>query len=332
MAFGFVFFGFFIFNLSKAVHFSNELVFHDDEFQHTHLAWNTFQGKVIYRDFFDSHGPLSAFFNSLLFKLKAGEVASVETLYFLRHVNLIAMGVTALFLFGCIYVLTKNVVWGFLAMALYTGTLSIKTSAFQIRPDGYVALFALGSLWLWLTRRRFLSGIFLGICLGFHPKFLPINLAVLAADFFILTKRKREGSVFTLLLGEFIVLGVISLWFLQKGAFQLAVEGQWVSNFERAYSAVIIKKDYFRLLRANRGFETGLFVFCVLNLIVILKQAFSKKNISFDSDILMSSIFSGAGLLFLFAPVWGHAVIFVVPISLVVFIALCGRVVGTNQS
>ena len=62
--------------------------FDQDEFEHMHVAWNISTGKVIYRDFFQIHGPIFALLNGTLIK-QFNLAPKIKTIFKFRFMGLL---------------------------------------------------------------------------------------------------------------------------------------------------------------------------------------------------------------------------------------------------
>jgi hypothetical protein len=120
--------------------------FHQDEYQHVHIAWNTLTGKKIYQDFFETHGPLSAWTFSSLLKLKEEPIASPESILFLRKITVSTVFLTGLLMFYCLRLFVADLTLSVLATALFLGGITVQVTAFRIRPDIFVQLFFILSI------------------------------------------------------------------------------------------------------------------------------------------------------------------------------------------
>lgn len=87
---------------------STKTIFHQDEFQHVHIAWNILNGKLPYRDFFETHGPLSNGFFSFLLWLAPEPTASVNSIFFLRNSCLIGAYINLFLMFFCLRHINKE--------------------------------------------------------------------------------------------------------------------------------------------------------------------------------------------------------------------------------
>lgn len=153
--------------------------FNVDEFQHAHLAWQTIQGKLIFRDFFDHHGPLFAFWNALLYQL-AGLTPSFETFTFYRDVTFAYTIATA-----AVVGLLANHLSGYwlapaLSMTLYLTSGTLSTAGIENRPDGLMTLLLMTGVYAGMRNHRLTMGVLLGLAFWVHPKailwFAPIFL------------------------------------------------------------------------------------------------------------------------------------------------------------
>jgi 4-amino-4-deoxy-L-arabinose transferase-like glycosyltransferase len=224
---------------------------------------------------------------------------------------------TAVLIALSVYHLTRRKLAAGIAMLIYFSSPGIRSLAFRIRPDCYVALFSSLSLLSFLKRRYFLAGLGLGLALGFHPKFLPIELGVLAVVF--LLSLKKQASFVPVLLGEFVVLCFIAFWFWYHRALSFLVEGPLGSNFRVAYERLFVEHNLTQLLHSVSRTER-LLGFLVVGVLFLLFFKWSRnRKASWNPDWMLSAAFSFCSLLFLFAPVWAHALTFVVP-SVIVFL------------
>ena len=127
-----------------------------DEFQHLHVAWQTLRGHLLFRDFFEHHGPLFAFGNALILGLVAGE-PSFGAIDALRISSALAVVVTAILLARFVLRWTSDGLQAGLAVALFTSSPIVLRHGVQPRPDQWVAIVALlsadlsgpGSGWAW---------------------------------------------------------------------------------------------------------------------------------------------------------------------------------------
>lgn len=126
-----------------------------DEFQHSHIAWNLVRGKIIYRDFFEHHGPLYAFFNQALFTF-LNLPARFDSLLTLR------IGALA-FALG-ILLLTAALAWQILrsprlvliSLTTLSSLLFFQRKSIEVRPDGMQNFFwLLGLIFFFFSRQTF---------------------------------------------------------------------------------------------------------------------------------------------------------------------------------
>lgn len=299
---------------------SQTLMFHEDEYQHTHLAWNTLRGKIIYRDFEDTHGPLSTLLYAFYLKIKPRAAEAVSSFYYLRHWNLLAVFLTALFLVLSAFHLTRQKFAAALALLVYWSSPGIQSAAFRIRPDCYVALFSVMSIYCGLKRRPVLMGICLGLALGFHPKYLPIALGVMSVTFVL--GLKKRFSFGRLLVGFFLVLGSIGIWAWHHRSFSFLYSKLLESNFRVAYQRFFVEGRTTQLLSSSTRTERWLGVLVAAILIWFLVRLIKERKFNWSTDWILAGAYTLFGLLFLFAPVWAHALVFVVPTVAVFVISL----------
>jgi len=146
-----------------------------DEFQHLHGAWMVHLGFVPYRDFWENHTPLLYYVVAPILALLGEGVTSVLVV---RGI-LSAVGLAILWI---VYRLTRLVhdhqtaIFSVVFLS-YVDMFLQKT--IEVRPDQFLVLFWLLSLWLCLRtfrdskdRNFLLSGLLLGIGMLFSPKAL----------------------------------------------------------------------------------------------------------------------------------------------------------------
>ncbi|NBT57870.1 hypothetical protein EBT16_03700 [bacterium] len=294
-------------------------VLHEDEYQHTHLAWNSFQGKVIYRDFEDSHGPLSTLLYSFFLKVYPRAVESVATFFYLRSINTLAVVLTGLLLALCVFKFTNKKAAGALALLIFLSSPAIRTMAFRIRPDCYVALFSVLSFFCWQKCWHFLMGLCLGTAFALHAKFLPINLCILGAACYLSFKKKRPVGM--LLLGESAVLAGIALWLWHHRALSLAWKGFLFTGFNTAFQRLVLRTESTQLLQEASRTEMFIGALCFLSLIFLVFWVSKRRALPWSSEWVMGATYTAASVAFLFAPVWGHALVFVIPTGLIFLVS-----------
>ena len=291
-------------------------IFHQDELQHTHVAWNILNGKIIFKDFFEHHGPLTAWTNVLFLKLRGLELASSATLFSLRYFNLALTLLTAFFTFLCVNSLTKKTSLALFSAVLYLSTMTVQFHGFRSRPEVLVGLFFVLWFYLWSKGYRFFSGIVLGICVGLHPKFLPINIPILLGDFFYPAVREadnrplyRRGFV---ILGELLVLLAIGVALRVQGCLAEAVDMLFVHNWGLAISRVRWNKIPY-LLGSIQSWD-GPFIIITLILLFFSVAVLLRKNTWRDSALTPLLIAGISSALFLLTPLWGYSLLFIIPI------------------
>ena len=139
----------------------------NDEFQHLHLAWQVARGKALYRELYDSHGPLYTLLNSLAFSvLQLSPGAYLYSLF--RFTSLMYLGGICV----CLYFLSQQIlgdrVVSLASCAIFLSLGFTLQSGLEIRPDVMQNLFWIGSVLLLSTdlegqhpRKYFVAGILL---------------------------------------------------------------------------------------------------------------------------------------------------------------------------
>lgn len=139
-----------------------------DEFQHTHIAWNIFQGLVPYKDFFEHHGALYGMINaafSRLFSLEAG----FSTIQFFRITSFFYMIGMLIAVFWLANLIFKSRLLALATVATLTSTGFFYYNIIMVRPDTLQStfwFFGLGILIL-ATQKRDLRGFLVsGLLVG----------------------------------------------------------------------------------------------------------------------------------------------------------------------
>ena len=289
---------------------SSRSSFHQDEYQHVHIAWNSLNGKLIYKDFFDTHGPISAWIFSFLLKFKNGEIASIDSLFFLRTVCLVFVYISAALLFCCLQLLNLNLPLNILTVGLFLGQLTTQVTAFRIRPDIFMLASFLSFLILWLKERRFYSGIFLGITLGLNPKFIVFNIPILLLDIF--SEKKVKGSKWTLLSGQLIVFLIISCIQGYQGNLLDSWNNQFLTNFQTVATRMPFSGSRFALLQCFLELDSFL-LFSLAAFVLWIITLVYRSKIELDRNFKMILLLSICGVLYLAAPMAHHGLLLSIP-------------------
>jgi hypothetical protein len=229
--------------LSLRVRF-NEL--NQDEFQHVHIAWNTLRGKVLYRDFYEHHGPLAAGFGAILLKLRGSDAASFGSFVLFRWVNFALVVAQAAIVYRLGRRLGASQAAGLLGAALLLVSGSLHWVGVQYRPDALQNLLMLGALWLLLERRDVLAGVAMGLMLGVNSKALlpmaALGAGVVAWEWFGTDgslgakARALSGRAWRMVAGAAAVLVVVAAALASLHALGDYVHHAWAGNFGLASS------------------------------------------------------------------------------------------------
>lgn len=309
-----------LFNVYSLLYSIGSVPFSQDDLQHTHVAWNVYRGKVIFKDFHEHHGPLFAWWNALLLKLKWGAVESVFTLNYLRTFSVIVALLTAMVLGVTVSSFSPTpllkFVCGFAASSLFLSLRSIQTAGFNARPDIYVGFFSLLFLLYWIKNHRLKAGIYLGLALGFHPKFLPINLGFLVADALICWKRKTAKDFGRLLLGQSIPLLFMIGFLALQGALLPALQSMFSMNLNLISKRVTDKSEIIAdLFLKFLKLDPALLVLVIGSWTGLLLFYLTKKSEK-PLERLFFLLIALTGGLFLLSPIHEYALLLVIPLFL----------------
>jgi len=200
-----------------------------DELEHTHIVWNAVNGKIIYRDFFDNHGPVFPMINTMIFRLFELKPA-FDTIFKLRYVSLI----TALAILAVTYKIGKDVIGndagGLLSTAFLSSLVFFQDKACEIRPDGIQTVFwLLGTYQILCSfgrenrQRMFLAGLAYGMAISTNAK-AAVGPAIVLALFgtgYLLKKTKHAftlSSILSIASGMALVFTTFLVYFLAKNA------------------------------------------------------------------------------------------------------------------
>jgi len=289
--------------------------FHQDEYQHVHVAWNTLNGQKLYQDFFETHGPISAWTFSSLLKLHGEPIASPESILFLRKVTVSTVLLSGLLMFFCLRLFVSHLTLSVLATSLFLGGITMQVTAFRIRPDIFVQLFFILSLILWVKRYRFLCGLALGLAFGFNPKFLPLNLTHLVADIFISRDLKTDKKKFLApIAGELLVLAGLGITLQLTGIFGPAMDSLFRHNFSATFSRLTTTGHYpFQLFKCFLELDKALLAFTIVGAMGISFFIWKKRS-SLEANLKMLIALVFCSLVLLVAPLWHHSLILTVPV------------------
>jgi hypothetical protein len=137
--------------------------FNADEHQHTHLAWHMSQGRLVYRDVFDHHGPIYTLWNGWLLSLLR-KPERFDVVYLLRMQSVLVLIAVA----AATHQLARRVhddrrvAW--LATAMLTGSVLMADKGAEVRPDGLQTLWTVLGLGLLLGSGRW--ALIAGVCFG----------------------------------------------------------------------------------------------------------------------------------------------------------------------
>jgi hypothetical protein len=121
--------------------------FNPDELQHLHIAWVIANGEVLYRDFWDHHGPLYSLLNGALIYLTNPE-PSVRILFMSRLLSFTVMGGIMAITWRLAQQLSLSRFGAFLAIAVCSSLYFVQNKGVEMRPDPLQALFWISGLYL----------------------------------------------------------------------------------------------------------------------------------------------------------------------------------------
>lgn len=139
-------------NLSLAALMVINKAFNPDELQHLHIAWSISRGEVIYRDFWEHHGPLFSLLNGTLIYL-FDPAPSLRILFLSRLLSLAATTAMLGVVWSCARQLSLSRIGAFLAVAVCTSFYFVLNKGGEMRPDPLQALFWTGGVLMLLINQ-----------------------------------------------------------------------------------------------------------------------------------------------------------------------------------
>jgi hypothetical protein len=127
--------------------------FNPDEMQHAHIAWTIAQGEILYRDFWDHHGPFYNLMNGALIFL-TDPAPSLRLLFVARSASFIAM----LAVLGLTWRIARELqlsrLTSLLAVTVFASLYFLQNKGVEARPDVLQSLFWIAGLYLMLRNQQ----------------------------------------------------------------------------------------------------------------------------------------------------------------------------------
>ncbi len=193
-----------------------------DEFQHIHIIWKITNGKVMYRDFFEHHGPLFHLAGAAVWRFAAlpNEMSSI---LFFRKINFIG----TLLLLLLTFLLGKKLCSA--SAGLYASVLLITYRIFfdksiEIRPDVFQSVFWLAGVYFFLTKviskgkNGFITGLLMGAALAMNIKAGIHIVMALSAYAYVYKGQINRKSLTHAAAGIFTVFIAVAFYFLLKNS------------------------------------------------------------------------------------------------------------------
>jgi hypothetical protein len=121
--------------------------FNPDELQHLHIAWIIANGDILYRDFWEHHGPLYSLLNGALIYLTDPE-PSVRILFLSRFFGAAVIGGVMAITWRLARQLSLSSFGALLAIAVCSSIYFVQNKGVEMRPDSLQALFWTSGLYL----------------------------------------------------------------------------------------------------------------------------------------------------------------------------------------
>jgi hypothetical protein len=217
-------------NLASMWNAIDSRYFDQDEFQHTHIAWNMFNGLLPYRDFFEHHGPLYAELNTKILQFLIDTPDSFETLIFLRKTSFLFIALTALFVFLVAKVISQSKTAAFFSAAVFLSWEIVQKKGIEIRPDVLQNLFWMIGCYAfvigWKKPQKIwpiLAGMFWALMISCNAKAAVGAVGIIFFLILEFTKKDQRSLVLRQALwicaGCALILSIIFIRYAIEGAF-----------------------------------------------------------------------------------------------------------------
>ncbi|MFM2151723.1 MAG: hypothetical protein RL199_158, partial [Pseudomonadota bacterium] len=226
-----------------------------DDFQHAHNGWLSLRGRLVFRDFFDNHGPLFAWLNALLLWVRGTDAATFESILRLRTVHWAALGVQCLLLHALSRRLSFGRAAAMVTVASHASFQLLATTGPTIRPDGWQVAVVLGAALLFLGGRPLRAGMLVGVALLLHAKGLLAVGAMLAGVAAFQTPGPVHGLSRTCgraALGTGLVAGAVLLFFAVHGGLDALVGDMLRYNFGETGNRLATARAVNRIVRERQ--------------------------------------------------------------------------------
>jgi hypothetical protein len=118
-----------------------------DEIQHMHIGWLVAHGDILYRDFWEHHGPIYSLLNGAAIYLTDAS-PSLRILFWSRLLSLIVIGATMWLTWAIARRLSLSRLGALLAVAVFSSLFVVQSRGLEMRPDPLQSLFWVGGLYL----------------------------------------------------------------------------------------------------------------------------------------------------------------------------------------
>lgn len=294
-------------NICIALSFLIYLPFNLDEFQHTHIAWNMFENqKVLYRDFWDHHGPLFPFINYVWFSIFNLE-AQVTTFYFLRGISFLYLGVALFITYKIGHLVFKSKSIAYLSTAVLSSLHYFHVRGVEVRPDLFQDILWLAGLYIILITIQayrhylpLLAGVLFGLALETNAK---IGIGIAAVLLFLAgevlfgkKRRERWYAIVLILVGMLSVHAVFAIYFFSQGALLEYYKHGYLFNFiliGMDEGATVVAQS----VRVLITYQLPLVIGSVAGVLILAKEIFLKYE-SRTALFLFVTVFCSSGIFF----------------------------------
>ncbi|MBN2442833.1 MAG: glycosyltransferase family 39 protein [Spirochaetales bacterium] len=188
-----------------------------DELQHLHIAWNMNNGKILFKDFFEHHGPVYSLINASLWKLFQ-LTPGINVILIFRMESLFYLFLTLI----CIFLIAKKIftsnLWGLLSVAIISSLAFFQDKGTEIRPDVLQNLFMVAAVYFVLvaidSKKWYhicLSGLAMGLMFLCNTK---AGIAIFAVFIFLIINHFYSRKSFKTTFQDFILFSIPIIFLL----------------------------------------------------------------------------------------------------------------------
>ncbi len=226
-----------------------------DEIQHIHIGWLVAHGDILYRDFWEHHGPIYSLLNGAAIYLTDAS-PSLRILFWSRLLSLIVTGGTMWLTWAIARRLSLSRLGALLAVAVFSSLLVVQTRGLEMRPDPMQSLFWVGGLYLLICNQTVRSVKRAGFAGALFALSILSNVKAGLGPFFVvvfyLSAHKFCGlswsdvwrDIYGMAIGAIVAFIPFVLYFWINGALFDFLYYNFLWNFELVYHWSIADQQF----------------------------------------------------------------------------------------